>query len=412
MTEMKNSHLSVHQFTRHQIRPQHQHAHTDTAVSSSPSLSRSTSTNFTSSDANPSPSQNSRDKSADEATSQNKKQLASKVHSTSMEILKANADDDDLDLSSLRDLMDSMRQAAKEIREMTTPLAKPKKKEHPARPREQKRHHNHHHSRKKHGSRRGSSGHHQQQIQAEVHVISEVHSGGEVVSLEPSSETSQHPLLVQTREDTTSPTTSPPTSPPASPPVSPPVSPPASPPASPPTAFLHVENEELSNTWPKRRGRSVSRQRSMTEHINDPKAGVRSEGSSPMVLPPQYNLWHQPHQSESGTGGRRGEGSVAQHSRQHVGSSQSCRTAQHRKVVAVTPGVQQPERGRGRTARQTPSHRHPSAPPPPPPPPPLSPSSPPPHIFVSEHDVFHQTPQPAGDQQCEAADREITIDMV
>ncbi|KAL8604691.1 hypothetical protein ACOMHN_017650 [Nucella lapillus] len=400
MTDMKNiflsesSGLSVHQFAR-DIVPVHQQINTSLmGPHFSSSNLHSYSVNPRYSEENPKLFRNS-EKLVDNlsdgkvAASENKKPAPNKVQTTSMEILKANADDDDLDLSSLRDLMESMRQAAKEIREITHPVhtGKPKKKDHASRPREQKRHH-----KKKHAHRR-SSGHHQQ-IQAEIHVMSEVL--GQNVSTA-SSETSQLSLPAHTEEGEHP-------------------SLPSSPPSSPPSAFLYVENEELCNTWPKRRGRSVSRQRSMTEQPS--KLGTFSEGSSPMVLGPDCNLWlHPPNQSAPTGRDCQGSEKLTVHQSSHHDSSESGTCHRGADFQALTmPGCQQ-QSSRGRPQQRSAGRvLHPASPSPSPFHHPSSPpTSPPPHIFVSEHDVFHQHyPQQEGvDQlQTEPADQQVTIDIV
>lgn len=174
-------------------------------------------------------------------------------------------DDDDIDLTSLRDLMGTVREAAREIREIVEPM-KNARDEHALMRRrggsdkEKKRRHRKGH-RGDPEERRGAGQRHQ--VQAEVHVISEI-SGRVIPPLPPPS-----PL------------------PPSVPSLdldSPPPTPPAPFHHPPPSAFLHVENEELSQTWP-RRGRSKSRDRLLSGEELHPFA--RSVGNTPVTIPKQ-----------------------------------------------------------------------------------------------------------------------------
>ncbi|XP_076441008.1 uncharacterized protein LOC143280262 [Babylonia areolata] len=172
-----------------------------------------------------------------------------------------NEDEDDLDLSSLRELMGTVREAAKEIREMVEPMQKEQEKA------KQTQQQQHRRSRKRSRPRRQNSNPsnhphphpHHQQIQAEIHAVSEI-NGHVVPPLPPPS-----PLP---------PSSSPP--------------PPPHPPPPPAPAFLHVadnsgsNSEELSYTWPRQRGRSVSRERSLSGGLAVVSAG---DGNGTGTLP-------------------------------------------------------------------------------------------------------------------------------
>jgi hypothetical protein len=57
-----------------------------------------------------------------------------------------------------------------------------------------------------------------------------------------------------------------------------------------PTAFLHVENEELSHTWPRQKGRSVSRERvhrTLSGSGATSGGGASSAGNTP-IMPSRY----------------------------------------------------------------------------------------------------------------------------
>lgn len=399
----ESSGLSVHGFAQH-VTPHLQQARNDLTTSNLSGSVSSKPTSPRSLDQHPKRLQKNQ-KSSDNSTNgkvidPKQKLLATRVNIASMEILKANVEDDDLDLNSLRDLMISMRQTAKEIKEITNPSAtKTEKKDQAVRSKEQKRHH----KRKSGHRRRSNSGNHQQQIQAEIHVISEC-AAPQQHSLSPSpSETSSSSVPIHIwQEDLEEGASS------------------STPPSSPPTAYLHVENEELCNTWPKRRGRSVSRQRSMTDSANAPsKPGACSEGNSPMVLTPQCNLWLQ-HAPASGTS-IRGQDRMAL--RQNIVWDFSGIKSSHGQVGLQANAVSvSQQKSRGRSPKRIPGRPYPVSPPQPPhsplscctpSPPPLStPSSPlplPPDIIVSEHGFLLQEPHQGQGQHEEEG--EITIDI-
>ncbi|KAK7101109.1 hypothetical protein V1264_023949 [Littorina saxatilis] len=179
----------------------------------------------------------------------------SRVGARSKGSLTTSEDDDDLDLdlSSLRELVGTVREAAKEIREIVEPMqrADREEKEHAARAREHKSRRRQ--QKKAQGKRRNSG--HSQQIQAEVHVISEI-NGRPIPPLPPTT-----PLMPSAPYDDDDDDQR----------------------RMPPTAFLHVENEELSATWPRQKGRSVSRERSLSGGQAMGVGGASSAGNTPLA---------------------------------------------------------------------------------------------------------------------------------
>ncbi|PVD23526.1 hypothetical protein C0Q70_16798 [Pomacea canaliculata] len=174
-------------------------------------------------------------------------------------------DDDDIDLTSLRDLMGTVREAAREIREIVEPMKNARDEHVLTRRRggsdkEKKRRHRKGH-RGDPEERRGAGQRHQ--VQAEVHVISEI-SGRVIPPLPPPSPLPSFGTATRLGFSPSNPTC----------PFHHP----------PPSAFLHVENEELSQTWP-RRGRSKSRDRLLSGEELHPFA--RSVGNTPVTIPKQ-----------------------------------------------------------------------------------------------------------------------------
>ena len=256
---LRDSNLpTIQQFARDLKALQAQNDTNLVALASSSSSSSSTSSrpgSRNASSATPRGRPLSQERAGSRVGSHSKERPASRVSCKSRgSSLVAGDDDDDLDLdlSSLRDLMGTVREAAKEIREIVEPMQR--EQEEAARPQEQRKRRGkkgQHHSR---DARRRNSGH-RQQIQAEIHVISEI-NGRPIPPLPPAT-----PLT--------------------------PSAPPLDADLTPPTAFLHVENEELSHTWPRQKGRSVSRERTLSSGSTMPVGGATSEGNTPL-LPSKY----------------------------------------------------------------------------------------------------------------------------
>ena len=125
------------------------------------------------------------------------------------------ADDEELELSSIRELMGTVREAAKEIRAIVEPMQrecerlKTRSHEHTKRCRQKKK------------EKRNNSGQ-ERHIQTQVNVTSKIN--GKTAS----------PMSTRLPENKNS---------------------------LAPSAYLTVENEEMSNTWPRKKCRSVSRDR-------------------------------------------------------------------------------------------------------------------------------------------------------
>ena len=311
----------------------------------------------------------SQERAGSRVGSHSKERPASRVSCKSRgSSLVAGDDDDDLDLdlSSLRDLMGTVREAAKEIREIVEPMQR--EQEEAARPQEQRKRRGkkgQHHSR---DTRRRNSGH-RQQIQAEIHVISEI-NGRPIPPLPPAT-----PLT--------------------------PSAPPLDADLTPPTAFLHVENEELSHTWPRQKGRSVSRERTLSSGSTMPVGGATSEGNTPL-LPSKYV---------------RGPAVAEPHARVSPGAAESERQILD-KVVGRQYGGPDPlvaainsatfvpksrlimesrQRVVGRAREHWSSHQPPASPPP-------SGHSPLPHITISQHAHHHDGPRSPVDEEAPPVD--------
>lgn len=249
---VRNSNLTaILQFAR-EIKDLRTKGETNLATLSSEPTPRSKSTGTTASRSTTplrSASSRSRSQSLDRTISRAEGRAESRLSAKPRGSPSNSEDDDDLDLdlSSLRDLMGTVREAAREIREIVEPINKSHKQS------DQK------HKAKKDNTRSRQSRRtdHQQQIQAEVHVISEI-NGRVIPPLPPPTPAPPRtPTPTFDSDDDTNAIDSRK--------------------HQPPTAFLRVENEELSRTWPRGKGRSVSRERTRSSGSFH---GTRSKDSS------------------------------------------------------------------------------------------------------------------------------------